>query len=491
VQERATEPRRGRLDDQALRSVPWTLLSYIGNRGIGFIAQLVLARLLVPSDFGLIALANTTMLLMTWLRDVGLAATIISRPNLTREEQGTVLTLMIAFSVVISLVGVALAPAIASLFNASRLESIVRVLSLSVSLGGFAGFAEAQLQKHMEFNKRFVAQMVQAGSYAGVAIVLAAAGVGVWSQVAGTLAMMTIGTAAMAYMARAYWVPLRWNGEEARDILTTSSGFLAQVILYFFQQNTDYVVVGRYLSKAQTGFYYTAYRLAELPFSAISDPVARVTFAAFSGMRTRGERIEEPYLSVLRLVTVVSCPLGALMSGLADPFIRVVLGDKWVPMVGVLAVHGAWSAIRPFQNTASWLLNSSGGQGTLARINAYLYVPLVPALVIAAKQSGIVAVAWVIVAFTAFTLVAFVFAARRLVDLRPVQQFRAAAPALVACVPAWGASYGAAHALSGAPLAGLLLGAIAGLAAYVATLCAIDVDIIRQSHAQIRRTLGR
>jgi O-antigen/teichoic acid export membrane protein len=190
-------------------------------------------------------------------------------------------------------------------------------------------------------------------------------------------------------------------------------------------------------------------------------------------------------------VTVVSCPLGALLSGLADPFIRVVLGDKWVPMVGVLAVHGVWSAIRPFQNTASWLLNSSGGQGTLARINAYLLVPLVPALVIAAKQSGIVAVAWVIVAFTVLTLVAFVFAARRLLDLRPLQQFRAAAPALVACVPAWGASYGVAHALSSVPLAGLLLGAIAGLAAYAAALAAIDVDILRQSHAQIRRTLGR
>jgi PST family polysaccharide transporter len=431
------------------------------------------------------------MLLMTWLRDVGLAATIISRPNLTREEQGTLLTLMIAFSVLISLIGVALAPAIASLFNAGRLESIVRVLSITICLGGFAGFAEAQLQKHLEFNKRFVGQMVQATSYAGVAIVLAAFGVGVWSQVAGTVAMMTIGTAAMAYMAAPYWVPLRWNREEARDILTTSSGFLAQVILYFFQQNTDYVVVGRYLSKAQTGFYYTAYRLAELPFSAISDPVARVTFAAFSGMRTRGERIEGPYLSVLRLVTVVTCPLGALLSGLADPFIRVVLGEKWVPMIGVLTVHGVWSAIRPFQNTASWLLNSSGGQGMLARINAYLYVPLVPALVIAAKSSGIVAVAWVINVFTILTLVAFVVAARRFVDVRPVQQLRSAAPALVACVPAWGASYGVAQALSGAPLAGLVVGAIAGLGAYAAALCAIDIDIPRQSLAQIRRTVGR
>jgi lipopolysaccharide exporter len=491
VVEQASEPRGGRLDDEAVRSVPWTLLSYIGNRGIGFVASIVLARLLLPSDFGLIALANTTMLLMSWLRDLGLAATIISRPDLTREEQGTVLTMMVATSVVIALVGVALAPLIASLFDASRLTAIVRVLALTVSLGGFAGFAEAQLQKHLQFKKRFVGQLVQAISYAAVAIVLAAAGVGVWSQVAGQVAMMTIGTGAMAWLAAPYWVRLRWNRDEARDILRTSSGFLAQVLLYFLQQNTDYVVVGKFLSTAQVGFYYTAYRFAELPFLAVSDPVARVTFAAFSGMRARGERIEEAYLSVLRLVTVVSCPLGVLLSGLADPFVRVVLGDKWVPMITVLAVHGVWSTIRPFQNTASWLLNSSGGPGMLARINAYMYVALAAGLVVAAKESGIVAVAWVVVGFTTLSLVAIVIASQRLVDVSPRQQLRSAGPALAACVPTWGASYGLAQVFADTPGLALVAGTAAGLTAYFVTLCAIDVDILKQSYAQIRRTMGR
>jgi O-antigen/teichoic acid export membrane protein len=451
----------------------------------------VLARLLVPSDFGLIALANTTMLLLNWLRDLGLAATIISRPDLTREEQGTVLTLMFGTSVVLALAGVAVAPAIASLFDASRLTGMVRVLALTLSVAGFAGFAEAQLQKHLQFRKRFVGQIVQAVSYAAVAIGLAAAGVGVWSQVAGQVAMMGFGTLAMGYLAAPYWVPLRWNPDEARDILRTSRGFLAQVVLYFLQQNTDYVVVGRFLSKAQLGFYYTAYRIAELPVFAISDPVARVTFAAFSGMRARGERIEEAYLSVLRLVAVVSCPLGTLLSGLAGPFTRVVLGHKWEPMISVLAVHGLWAAIRPVQNTASWLMNSTGGPGALARINAYLYVPLAVGVVAAAKGSGIVAVAWVIVAFTAVSLVVIVFACRRRADVTPRQQLRSAGPALAACVPTWGVTYALSQVLAGTPGAALAAGTVAGLATYVGALCLIDVGLVKDSVAQIRRTVGR
>ena len=491
MQQQASEPQRGRLDDQAVRSVPWTLMTYIGNRGIGFVASIVLARLLLPSDFGLIALANTTMLLMGWLRDLGLAATIISRPDLTREEQGTVLTLMIAMSVLISVVGVALAPVIANVFDASRLTGIVRVLSITVSIGGFAGFAEAQLQKHLQFRRRFVGQLVQALSYATVAIGLALAGVGVWSQVLGQVAMMVFGTLTMAWLAAAYWVPPRWNVEEARGILRTSRGFLAQVLLYFLQQNTDYLVVGKYLSTAQVGFYYTAYRFAELPFVAISDPVARVTFAAFSGMRTRGERIEGPYLSVLGLVTVVSCPLGALLSALADPFIRVVLGAKWVPMVAVLTVHGLWSAIRPFQNTAGWLLNSSGGAGLLARINGYGYLALAVGLVIAAKNSGIVAVAWVVVGFTTLSLVAIVLTTPRLVDVYPRQPLRSAGPALAACVPTWGVAYGLAQLLGDTPGLALAAGSVAGVATYVAVLCLIDIDLAKRSVAQVRRTVGR
>ena len=491
MQQQASEPQRGRLDEQAVRSVPWTLLTYIGNRGIGFVASIVLARLLLPSDFGLIALANTTVLLMGWLRDLGLAATLISRPDLTREEQGTVLTLMIATGVLIAAVGVALAPVIADVFDASRLTDIIRVLSLTVSIGAFAGFAEAQLQKHLQFRKRFVGQLVQALSYATVAIGLAAAGVGVWSQVLGQVAMAVFGTLAMAWLAAPYWVPPRWNVDEARDILRTSRGFLAQVILYFLQQNTDYLVVGKYLSTAQVGYYYTAYRFAELPYVAISDPVARVTFAAFSGMRTRGERIEKPYLSVLGLVTVVSCPLGALLSGLSEPFIRVVLGEKWVPMAAVLTVHGIWATLRPFQNTAGWLLNSSGGAGLLARINGYGYLALVAGLVLAAKNSGIVAVAWVVVGFTTLSLVAIVLTTPRRVDVSPRQQLRSAGPALAACVPTWGVAYGLAQLLGDTPGLALAAGTVAGIATYVAVLCLIDLDLAKRSVAQVRRTLGR
>jgi O-antigen/teichoic acid export membrane protein len=400
--------------------------------------------------------------------------------------------MMVGLSVVLGLVGFALAPAIASLFDQSDLTDVVRALCLTVCLGGFQGYGEAQLQKHLLFRERFIVLVGQAVVYSAVAIALAAAtDLGVWSIVVGRIAMSVSGTALCFVYAGPYWVRPGWNADEARDALRTSLGFLAQVFLYFIQNNSDYIVIGRFLSEAQVGFYYTAYRLAELPFSAISDPVSRVTFAAFSEMRGRGEDIGGAYISVLRLIAVVSVPLGVALSTAAEPFTLAVLGEKWAPMADTLSILGVWAALYPLQNTASWLLNSSGAPGTLAKIQGALYVPLLAAIVLAASGPGIEAVAWAIVAYVLVSLVVVWIACRARAGVAIGDQLRAVWPAVLAAVPAWLVGYWVAGLLDGDPWAGLLATTAACLGSYLAVLSLIDFALVKRSFAQIRRTVGR
>jgi lipopolysaccharide exporter len=467
------------------------LVTYAGNRGVGLLAQIALARLLVPEDFGVIALANTTTLLLTYIRGLGLASTLILRHDLSRRAQGTALTLMVAMSVGMALVGTALAPTFAELFDEEELTGVLRTLAISVSLGGIIAFGEAQLQKHLEFKERFVALFSQALVYAAVSIGLAAAGLGVWSLAIGQVAMAVTAALVTTYLSWQHWVAPRWNTTDARDLLRTSGGFLAQVLLSFVHHNTDYIVVGKILNATELGFYYTGYRLAEIPYAAISDPVSRVTFAAFAGMRARGDDIREAYLSVLRLIAVVSCPLGVILSAAAYPFIIVVLGDRWEPMVPVLTVLGLWAVVRPLHNTAAWLLNSSGAPGVLARINTVFYVPLAAGFVVAAAGPGIVGVAWVVVGVTVAELVAIVFACRRHVGVPPHRQLVSAAPALAASVPTWFVTYVTGELLRSSPLVALPAAVVMGLATYVATLSLIDFELVKRAADQIRRILSR
>jgi O-antigen/teichoic acid export membrane protein len=475
-----------------VRSVPWTLLTYAGNRGIGFIASIALARLLLPSDFGLIALANSVTLALSYLRDLGLAATIISRHDLSRHAQGTILTMTIGLSVALGLAGFALAPVIATLFRDSELIDVVRVFSLTVCLGGFQSFGEAQLQKHLLFRERFITLVGQAVVYAVVAVGLAAVtDLGVWCLVIGRVAMSVSGTALAFIYAAPYWMRPSWGLDEARDVLRTSFGFLAQVLFYFMQNNSDYIVVGRYLSGTQVGLYYTAYRVAELPNAAISDSVSRVTFAAFSEMRGRGEDIREAYLSVLRLIVVVSAPLGIVLSTAAEPFTLAVLGEKWVGMASTLAILGLWASLYPLLNAASWLLNSSGAPGTVAKINAALYIPYLAGLVLAASSSGIEAVAWTVVVYMLVSLGVVWVACRARVGVPVRDQVLAVWPAMLACVPAWLAGYATAQLLSGGPWISLIGTTVACLGCYVAVLSLVDFGLVKRSIAQIGRTFGR
>lgn len=440
----------------------------------------------------MVALASSVTLALNYLRDLGLAATIISRHDLSRHAQGTILTMMICLSVVLGLVGVALAPLIASAFNEAELTGVVRALALTICLGGFQGFGEAQLQKHMLFRGRFIVLVGQAVVYSAVSIALAATtGLGVWCIVIGRIAMSGAGTILVFICAAPYWMRPMWNGAEACDAFRTSRGFLAQVLLHFIRNNSDYVVVGRYLSATQVGFYYTAYRLAELPFAAISDPVSRVTFAAFSEMRAKGEDIRGAYLSVLRLVAVVSVPMGIVLSTAAKPFTLAVLGEQWAPMAGTLAILGIWAALYPLQNTASWLLNSSGAPGALAKINAALYPPFLVALVITASGPGIEAVAWTIVGYTLAALGIVWVVCRVRADVRVSDQVRAVWPPALACVPAWLVGYGVAGLLDGHPWLALISTAGACTACYVAVLSLVDIGLVKQSLRQIARTLGR
>jgi O-antigen/teichoic acid export membrane protein len=479
------------VEERAVRGVPWTILAYAANKLVTVGTTLALARLLTPKDFGLVALALLAILALSFLRDLGLNGVLVLRTDLDMRSQGTVLALMLIMGTVLAVLLAALSPLVADLFGEPRLEAVLTVLSVTVLLGGFTWFYETVLQRELEFKKRFFALSTQTLVYTGVALTLAVLGAGVWSLVAGQLA----GTVAFAIALVAvapYHVAPRLDLDTARDLLGDSGGFIAQGVTAFFQQNSDYVAVGRILGAVEVGFYSLAYRLAELPYWAIADPVARVTFPAFARMRHRGEDVRSSFLSTLRLVALVSCPFGVVLSGAADPFVSGLLGDEWLPMVGPLAVLGIWGAVRPVQVTVAWLLNSVGQAGLMGAISVVVLVVLIPALLIAADLGGITAVAWVMLADMVVSLVVLSWFAARRADVGVASQARAVGPVALACVPAWLAARGVAGALDdSAPLAALVAAALAGAAAYLAGVSLMAPGLLRTAVAKGARTIGR
>jgi lipopolysaccharide exporter len=479
------------MDRKALSSVPWTLLNYAVNKVIKLATTLILARILAPDDFGVVALATLVIGMTSLFKDLGLSGALVVRQDLDEYAQGTVFGLMLASGALITAAIVGLASPMASLLDMERLDSVLQVMGVAVLLGSVGWFYETIFQRDLEFRRIFVAQVYQNVFYAGLALGLAIAGAGVWSIVVAFVASTVIYAIALVSSAPVRIRP-RWDLAVVKDVFQTGRGFLAQGVLGFIQQDIDKFAVGGILGSAQVGFYTMSYRLAELPYMAIADPVARVTFPEFARLHHEGGDVKRAFLSVLRLIAIVTVPIGALMSGAAAPFVGTVLGDKWTPMIASMAVLGVWSSVRTVQVTIAWLLNSLNHAGIMGIVSAFVLVPLIPGVIFAAHHGGTEGVAWVMLGDMVLSLATLSYLADRRCGVPVLEQAKVVWPAFVASAVTWCTTRLVAELMDGTEPAFALLGSVGvGMLTYVVVLSLVDRDALRTAATQIGATLAR
>jgi O-antigen/teichoic acid export membrane protein len=480
------------MDERAIRGLGWTMGTYVSNKLLTVGTMVALARLLSPGDFGLFALATVAIGLFLPLRDLGLGPMLVSRPDLTRRAQGTTLTLIALAGTAVAVLVALVSPLLAAALHDDRVTAVVIALGSTLIVGVVGGFYDSVLQRELMFKRRFVGQTIYNLTYAPIAIGLAAAtDVGVWSLVIGHMSA-TI-TSSIAYMILSpYRVRPRLDRADARDQIGSSKGFLAQATFTFVQANVDYITVGRVLGATQLGYYSLAYRLAELPYQSVSEPVAKVTFPAFAQMRHRGEDVGSVFLRTVRLVAVVTALMGVVLSGAAEPFVNAVLGEKWDPMVGALTVLGLLAVSHAIYGTYGWMLNAVGRAGFVGTVSGVILIPLVPALVLAANHGGITAVAWAMLAGSLGTLAACVVTLARREGVHLRDQWASLRPVIVAGPVTWLVTEVVGDRTSSAPAGVSLAAAVAaGVATYLVALALVSPDVYGEGRQLIARVLSR
>jgi O-antigen/teichoic acid export membrane protein len=476
---------------EALRGIPWTLLTYASTRLVSIVTTLALARLLVPADFGLFAMATLGMELVSVFSGLWLGAALIVRPDMDRRAEGTVLTLLIGTGVVLALVLSLLAPLAAAFFGEPRLTGIVALLAAVLLVSGMNWFYETLLQRELAFRRRFASQLARTLVFSAVALGLGATGAGVWSLVVGYLAGHLANGAALLALTP-YRVRPAFDRVEALRVIRSGRGFLAQDLASFLGANADYLAIGRILGPAQLGFYAMAFRQAELPHYAIAEPVGKVTFPAFAQMHHRGEDVRPAFLNTVRLVALATFPAGVIMSAAAVPFAVALFGPKWQPMAAPLSVLGVWAVIRPVQVTVGNLLNSLARADVYGRVSMIALVPLLAGTFVAASVGGITAVAWVLLAQMAGMFVVLAIAAERYGGVSVRSQARALWPLAAAAGASWAVTRSIAVAAGSAPPGLALAAAVAGcLVSYLGALSLLAPGLLPGARRDARRALGR
>lgn len=479
------------MEEKAVRSVPVSVLTYVANKVITVATTIVLARLLGPSQIGLFALTVVILSLLSMFNDLGLGRVLISRPDLDQRGKGTVLTIILGATAVLAAVLVALSSPLSALFDQPKLSLLLVIIAATLLLTGPVYFYEKLLQRELEFKQRFVAMTVWNGTYALVAIGLVALGAGVVGMVIASPVSYLVYLVALLHVAP-YRVAPAWDRSQVRSLLRSGRGFLAQSGILFAQQNTDNLVIAKLLTPAQLGGYFLAYRLGDLTYSGIAQPITNVTFPGFARMRHRGEQLTDAFLSSLRLIALAAFPVAIVLSAAASPVTRFFYGSEYLVMIGPLAILGLWALLRPLEATLISLLNSVGQADAVAAVALGGLVPLFAGLPLAAYFFGLEGVAWVVVVQTALSLTAMAFVVSRRAGIAMRRQAAAIAPLMAGAGVSWVVTRLVASALAQAPaFLALAAAGATGVATYLIFLWLTDRGLLRQAASQSARTLRR
>lgn len=321
-------------------------------------ATAVLARLLDPTDYGLIGMVAVVTTFAALFKDMGLSLATVQRSEISYQQVSNLFWVNVALSLTITITIVVLAPGVAWFFGEPRLTAITMVTAIGFILSGLAVQHEAILKRQMRFfSMSAIAVLSMACGYAA-GIILAWKGAGYWALVGSQLTLMATNVIAVWLVCR--WRPrLPRRDSGVRDLLNFGGNVTAYSAINYFAGNLDGLLIGRIAGPQQLGFYLKAIQLMGLPTDQFSEPIAAVTIPALSRLKDSPERYRHGYLRIMQKVLMLTMPCIAFMIASSDWLVNLILGPKWAFTSQIFVVLAIAGLVQPI-NTAGWLLVTQG-----------------------------------------------------------------------------------------------------------------------------------
>lgn len=349
-----------RLADRTFGGLLWTAAGTAGQSVVSILVTLILARLLTPTDFGLMGAALVVVSFARIATQLGVAPAIVQRPELSPRHVGAGAAVSVVAGLVLGVVVAAAAPSLAGFFRMPDLEPLVRVLAWAFPLAGVAVPGMALLQREMKFRVLARIQVVSfVLGYGAVGVAAAWAGAGVWALVAAHLGQVTLRSALVAQArpeALAWTLALREAGQLLRFGLGLSLARFANT----FAQQADNLVVGRLLGAEELGAYGRSYQMMMVPTNLIGTVLDKVLFPALASVQDDAARMGRAHLRTVGAVVMITAPLAALLVVVSADLIPVLLGPGWEAAVAPFAVLIAFLPIRSAYKVNDALVRAAG-----------------------------------------------------------------------------------------------------------------------------------
>ncbi len=450
----------------------WMIGMRWGLRGLGLINTFILARLLAPADFGLVAMAMLVIGLVEMLGQTGQPLALIRHPNPTPAHYDAAWTLTIMIAVVLTLVLWGVAPYAPLYFHEPRSTRMIDLLALRTLIGGFENIGVVAFRKDLRFDREFTFQMLQRVATI-VATVACALWWRDWRALAAGLLLGRALSVALSYAMHPYRP--RFAVAKIPEMLSFSSWMLVVHVAQYMHNKADELVVGAVGDANALGRYDVAADSATAPTIEIVLPITRALFPVFARISHDTDAVRTAYLDLFGATCTICMAVGTGMALVADDFVAVALGPQWlqtVPLVRILAIAGGLYGI--MQNAIP-VLNATGH----ARLSAMLTTSRAVLITLAMAIAGMLGTVETIAITRAVMTLAFIpgvfLAISRVLPITIGDMLSRAWPPLVATL-AMTAAVLAAHAVTPAlPWVRLFTDAAAGAAVYGAAIVVLWV----------------
>ena len=352
------------------RSFFWNLSENLITQVIQFTIGIIMARILMPSDYGLVGILYVYTAICATVTNGGFSAALIQNPARDESDYSTVFFFNLVVSVALALLLCALSPLIASFYHQPLLEGLTKVMALPMVINAFNLVQRTRLTIQLNFGLLAKIGVTAALVQGATGVAMAYNGFGVWSiawaQVAGAL------TSCLLCWILSGWKPSKGFSSAAfKRMFGYGSKLLTSSLIDTVWNNIYPLIIGKFYTPASLGYFTRAHGYATLPSATITDVVSRVTFPILSEMQHDKQQLQKSYNQMLLLTAFFMFPLMIGIATLAEPLIRLMLTDKWIPCVPYLQILCVTMMLYPVHALSLTLLKVIGRSDLFLRLELW------------------------------------------------------------------------------------------------------------------------
>jgi len=325
------------LRQKAIKGVLWSALDSWGRQVISLGVFFVLARLLGPETFGLVALSGVFLAFLQVFLDQGLSQAIVQRQDVETEHLDTAFWTNLGVSIVIAVLSIACAGLVADLFKEPQITPIIRCSSLGFIINAFSTVQEAIFQRKLAFKSLAIRSLVAVVVGGVVGTTMAFMGFGVWSLVGQQLSNNFVQVLVLWWVSD--WRPgFRFSQRHFKELFTFGVNVMGMNFFNFFNRRSDDFLIGYFLGSTALGYYSVAYRLLQTLTQLLTGIIFRVSLPTFSRLQQEPERLRNALYKSIQFTSLITFPGFLATVTLAPEIVSVIFGEKWSPSIPVMQV---------------------------------------------------------------------------------------------------------------------------------------------------------